>query len=153
MRDEMKCKNCNKEIEYVNCHYFDQRVDPVSLGAYESEEYYQAEIKGGGEEAYYINVPTFITALEFTDSIPDLVDSISCPECDEFPFNSPGVDLYNETVDMVFMGEEQLKLKLNDCIITSIEGGSVDVSPTCLHAGVVKNGLTILKLSSLKVNL
>ena len=91
----MKCKNCNKEIEYVNCHYFDQRVDPVSLGAYESE-------------AYYINVPTFITALEFTDSIPDLVDSISCPECDEFPFNSPGVDLYNETVDMVFMGEEQL---------------------------------------------
>lgn len=24
-----------------------------------------------------------------------------------------------------------MKLKLNDCIITSIEGGSVDVSPTC----------------------
>ncbi|MGO3572199.1 MAG: hypothetical protein ACTJE3_06550 [Lactococcus cremoris] len=59
----MKCKNCNKEIEYVNCHYFTQQLHPVSLGAYES---------------------------------------------DEFPFNSPGVDLYNETVDMVFMGEEQL---------------------------------------------
>ncbi|WP_029344176.1 hypothetical protein [Lactococcus lactis] len=24
-----------------------------------------------------------------------------------------------------------MKLKLNDCIITSIEGGSVDVSPAC----------------------
>ena len=29
----MKCKNCNKEIECVNCHYFDQRLDPVSFGA------------------------------------------------------------------------------------------------------------------------
>ncbi|MDU0408105.1 hypothetical protein N42HA_01114 [Lactococcus lactis] len=46
----MKCKNCNKEIEYVNCHYFTQQLHPVSLGAYESEEYYQAEIKGGGEK-------------------------------------------------------------------------------------------------------
>ena len=108
MRDEMKCKNCNKEIEHVNCHYFDQRFDPVSLGAYESEGYYQAVIKGGGEEAYYINVPTFITALEFTDSIPDLVDNISCPECDKFPFKNNAVELYNETVDMVFMGKEQL---------------------------------------------
>ncbi|ANT43769.1 hypothetical protein DS98102_15 [Lactococcus phage 98102] len=34
----MKCKNCNKEIEYVNCHYFTQQLHPVSLGAYESEE-------------------------------------------------------------------------------------------------------------------
>ena len=104
----MKCKNCNKEIEYVNCHYFTQQFHPVSLGAYEEEKYYQAEIKGGGEESYYINVPTFITALEFTDSIPDLVDSISCPECDKFPFKNNAVELYNETVDMVFMGEEQL---------------------------------------------
>jgi len=108
VRDEMKCKKCNKEIEYVNCHYFTQQLHPVSLGAYEKEKYYQAEIKGGGEEAYYINVPTFITALEFTDSIPDLVDSISCPECDGFPFKNNAVELYNETVDMVFMGEEQI---------------------------------------------
>ncbi|KSU00730.1 hypothetical protein [Lactococcus lactis] len=102
----MKCEKCNKEIEYVNCHYFTQQLYLVSLGAYEGEKYYQAEIKGGGKEAYYINVPTFITALEFTDSIPDLVDSISCPECDKFPFNNNAVELYNETVDMVFMGEE-----------------------------------------------
>ena len=104
----MKCEKCNKEIEYVNCHYFTQQFHPVSLGAYEEEKYYQAEIKGGREEDYYINVPTFITALEFTESIPDLVDSISCPECDEFPFKNNAVELYNETVDMVFMGEEQL---------------------------------------------
>lgn len=103
----MKCKNCNKEIEYVNCHYFTQQLHPVSLGASEDEKYYQAEIKGREEEEYYINVPTFITALEFTDSIPDLVDSISCPFCNKFPFNSNAVELYNETVDMVFMGGEK----------------------------------------------
>ncbi|WP_270219336.1 hypothetical protein [Lactococcus garvieae] len=104
----MKCRNCSKEIKKVKCHFFGVAANPETLGAVETEEYYEAEIQGGGESAYWINVPTNITALEFTDSIPDLVDSISCPECDEFPFKNNAVELYNETVDMVFMGEEQL---------------------------------------------
>ena len=150
----MKCKNCNKEIEYVNCHYFDQRVDPVSLGAYESEEYYQAEIKAVVKR---LIISMFLLLLLLLNSLTQfLIQQIVSLVLNVMNFHSIALESIFTTKPLIwFLWERssQMKLKLNDCIITSIEGGSVDVSPTCLHAGVVKNGLTILKLSSLKVNL
>lgn len=103
----MKCKNCSKEIKKVKCYFFGVGADPETLGAVETEEYYEAEIQGGGESAYWINVPTNITALEFLDYPSDLMDLISCPECSRFPFKENVVETYNELVDLVFEGTEE----------------------------------------------
>ena len=82
-------------------------ANPETLGAVETEEYYEAEIQGGGESAYWINVPTNITALEFIDCPSDLMDLVSCTECSQFPFKENVVETYNERVDLVFEGTEE----------------------------------------------
>lgn len=103
----MKCRNCSKEIKKVKCHFFGVGANPETLGAFETEEYYEAEIQGGGESAYWINVPTNITALEFIDCPSDLMDLVSCTECSQFPFKENVVETYNERVDLVFEGTEE----------------------------------------------
>lgn len=103
----MKCKSCNIEIKKVKCHFFGVGANPETLGAFETEEYYEAEIKGGGDSAYWINVPTNITALEFIDYPSDLMDLIICTECGQFPFKENAVETYNERVDLVFEGTEE----------------------------------------------
>lgn len=103
----MKCKTCSKEIKKVKCHFFGVGANPETLGAVETEEYYEAEIQGGGESAYWINVPTNITALEFIDYPSDLMDLIICPKCSQFPFKENVVETYNERVDLVFEGTEE----------------------------------------------
>lgn len=103
----MKCRNCSKEIKKVKCHFFGVAANPETLGAVETEEYYEAEIQGGGESAYWINVPTNITALEFIDNSSDLMDLIICTECGQFAFKENAVETYNERVDLVFEGTEE----------------------------------------------
>lgn len=103
----MKCRNCSKEIKKVKCHFFGVGANPETLGAVETEEYYEAEIQGGGESAYWINVPTNITALEFIDYPSDLMDLVSCPKCSQFPFKENIAETYNERVDLVFEGTEE----------------------------------------------
>lgn len=103
----MKCRNCSKEIKKVKCHFFGVGANPETLGVVETEEYYEAEIQGGGESAYWINVPTNITALEFLDYPSGLMDLVSCPECSQFPFKENVAETYNERVDLVFEGTEE----------------------------------------------
>lgn len=78
-----------------------------TLGVFETEEYYEVEIQGGGKSAYWINVPTNITALEFIAHPSDFMDLIICPECSQFPFKENVVETYNERVDLVFEGTEE----------------------------------------------
>lgn len=98
----MKCKKCGNYIRTVNCHCFTRE------GA---DTYISIPIMHPRGSCYYIQAPICCTMFEF-DNYSEFMECITCPKCDQFPFEEgTSINIY-EFANVVF-GQEIEKNVLN----------------------------------------
>ena len=85
-KETITCNSCANEISQVHVHYFD-------FNGGDSYEKIDIVMSENENECNYIQVCENATLNNFLDDYDDFIEHVSCPFCDEFPFEKIGIQV------------------------------------------------------------
>lgn len=91
----MKCEKCGHELEEVKVNMFNYDG---------SDRFYSHYITEAEEDAAVVETTQNWTGYELSED--EMVDTIECPHCGEFPFKSTEIQVYNVVRLVMFRTEE-----------------------------------------------
>lgn len=100
--DNMKCEKCGKEISSV-------LVDTFNCDG--TDGFYPYIVNECEENAAYIDASKNWTGYELSEE--EMIDTVRCPYCNEFPFKNKEIQIY-EIVRLVFFKDGDINARIQN---------------------------------------